>query len=373
MNRRGRLYLALFAANAAAVAAIWWYGLESTGAAGVAGGLNAAGRLAALLGTYLLLVQLVLRTHVPWLVGAIGKERLRVAHTWNAYAAFGLIGVHVIAQLVGYALQDRVDPLSEIALLVLHYEGILVAIAGFLLLTGLMVVSLERFRHLIAWPTWRALHLFMYAAVLLAVPHEIATGSDFVEAPVAVTYWTALEVAVLVILLAARAPSIWRARPSPGRPHAAVAGLAAAIVAAYLLGTVRFVPAAPTRANAALPEGGSARPAAPPPATASTGTAPGVAAASIAVDGDSIETPYGNAQVRIVLTAGHISDVEALAMPSATRRSRTISNAVEPWLRRRAIAAQGAEFDVLSGATYTSRAYMESLETAMRAAGLEAP
>jgi uncharacterized protein with FMN-binding domain len=91
------------------------------------------------------------------------------------------------------------------------------------------------------------------------------------------------------------------------------------------------------------------------------------------VEGEAIETPYGSARVRVVLSGGRITDVEPLAMPSATKRSKTISNAVEPWLRKRAISAQGAQFDVLSGATYTSRAYMASLETAMRAAGVEQP
>ena len=371
MTRLARLYLALFVANALAVAAVWWYGLEPTTPAGPAAVLNAVGRLTALVGTYLLLVQLVLRTHVPWLVSAVGKDRLRAAHTWNAYAAFGLIGTHVVTQIVGYAVQDRVDLVNEVALLVLHYDGIVTAIVGFVLLAGLTIVSLERFRHRIPWPTWRALHLYMYAAVLLAVPHEIATGSDFADAPLAVAYWTALELVVFGILLSARLPSMWSARVAAGRPGGAVAGVAALIVGAYLLGSVRFVPALPAREDAAATPRGSARPSSGPAALAATPTPGPVAGASFAVDGDSIETPYGSARVRIVLTAGHITDVEALALPSATKRSRTISTAVEPWLRKRAIEAQTAQFDVLSGATYTSRAYMESLETAMRTAGLE--
>ncbi|HEU5288217.1 MAG TPA: ferric reductase-like transmembrane domain-containing protein, partial [Candidatus Limnocylindria bacterium] len=154
MTRLARLYLALFVANALAVAAVWWYGLEPTTPAGPAAVLNAVGRLTALVGTYLLLVQLVLRTHVPWLVSAVGKDRLRTAHTWNAYAAFGLIGTHVVTQIVGYAVQDRVDLVNEVALLVLHYDGVVTAIVGFALLAGLTIVSLERFRHRIPWPTW---------------------------------------------------------------------------------------------------------------------------------------------------------------------------------------------------------------------------
>ncbi|HZP94962.1 MAG TPA: ferric reductase-like transmembrane domain-containing protein [Candidatus Limnocylindria bacterium] len=376
MTRLGRLYLALFIANGAAVVLLWWYGLASSAPAGLAGALNAAGRLTALLGTYLLLAQLVLRTHVTWLVAAFAKDALRSAHTWNAYAAFGLIAAHVLTQIVGYGMQDRVDPLTELGLLVAHYEGMVAAVAGFLLLTGLTIISLERLRHRIAWPTWRALHLYMYAAVLLAVPHEIATGSDFVDAPLAVAYWTALEAVVLGILLAARVPSVWRSIVAAGRPHGATAGVAALVVAAYLLGMVKLAPAPPSRERAAAATTrGVARASAPASvAAAPTATPPaGMAGATMTVEGEAIETPYGSARVRVVLSGGRITDVEPLAMPSATKRSKTISNAVEPWLRKRAISAQGAQFDVLSGATYTSRAYMASLETAMRAAGVEQP
>ena len=363
--------VALFAANGAAVLAIWWAGLPSSPLTGAAGVANAVGRLTALVGTYLLLVQLVLRTHVPWLVAAFGKEALRTAHTWNAYAATGLIAIHVVTQLAGYALQDRVNALAEIGLMVAHLDGMIAAIAGFVLLAGLTVVSLDPLRHRIAWPTWRALHLFMYPAVLLAVPHEIATGSDFLDAPLAVAYWAALEVAVLAILLVVRIPPMLRAVGVVERPNAAVAGVGAFVVAAYLVGSVRFAPALPPRA---VPQDGTADHGSelPPPAaaTALTSAPP---ARSVAIEGDPVETPYGIAQVRVILSSGRIADVEPVLMPSATRRSRTISYSAEPWLRRRAIAAQSAEFDVLSGATYTSQGYMASLGTALRAAGLERP
>jgi len=224
--RSQRLLVLLFAANAVAVTAIWWTALEPVTHDPLVWTLNAAGRLAALLGTYLVLVQLVLRTHVPWLVRAFGKEDLKRWHTWNGYLGFGLIGAHFALQLVGYALSDRIDVISEGALLLARYEGMLPAYIALLMLAGLSMVAIERFRHRIPWPTWRALHLFTYAAVALSVPHQIATGSDFIDAPLAAAYWVALEAAVLVIVLAARIPPAWRALTVAGRPQPAVAGVA---------------------------------------------------------------------------------------------------------------------------------------------------
>lgn len=382
MSRLARAYVALFLANAVAVVLIWWVALDPHTFDSLAGGLNAAGRITGLVGTYLILVQLILRTHVPWLLAAFGKDALKGAHTWNAYVAFTLIGVHTVLQIVGYALQDRVDLVSELGLLITHYEGIVLAFAGLALLAALTLISIDRIRHRFPWPTWRAVHLYMYVAVALSVPHQIATGSDFIDAPVAVAYWSALEVAVLGILLAARLPPAWRAAtaalwPRPGtaaaRPHPAIVAVGALVIAAYLAGTVRLAPGPDAALAVASPApGGSARPS-PTPSAARPSPTSAVAPVAVVVEGGIIDTPYGNAQVRVILTGGRITDVEPILMPSATRRSKTISNSVEPWLRKRAVAAQSAQFDILSGATYTSRAYMASLETALRAAGLEQP
>jgi uncharacterized protein with FMN-binding domain len=369
VTRLARALVALFVANALAVLVIWWIALDTRTFASPAGTLNALGRIAGLAGTYLILVQLILRTHVAWLVTAFGKDALKRWHTWNAYVAFGLLGAHAVLQTVGYALQDRVDLLSEIILLVEHYEGMLLAIAGLLLLAGLTVIALDRYRHRIVWPTWRALHLYTYVAVALSVPHQIATGSDFIDAPLAVAYWTGLLGVTVAILAFARVPPLWRAATATGGPHPAIVGVGTLVVAAYLLGTIRFTPAQATIATEAQSPRPTTRPS--PAATAApSGTAP-LSSASVAIEGRPFDTPYGPAQVRLILTAGHIDDVEPVLLPSATKRSKTISASAEYWLRKRAIAAQSADFEILSGATYTSNAYQSSLESALHIAGLD--
>jgi uncharacterized protein with FMN-binding domain/DMSO/TMAO reductase YedYZ heme-binding membrane subunit len=373
VSRPAKAYLALFLANAVAVVLIWVAALEANSFSSLAGGLNAAGRITGLLGTYLVLVQLILRTHVPWLVAAFGKDALKTWHTWNAYVAFALIGAHVALQVVGYALQDRVDLVNELGLLIGHYEGMILAIAGFGLLAALTLIAVDPIRHRVPWPTWRALHLYTYVAIALSVPHMIATGSDFIDAPVAVVYWTGLLGAVVAILVAARVPPLWRAATANGRPHPAIVAIGALVIAAYLVGTVRLSPStevtlAVAQPNAHFPplressaSGGVVRPS----------PTPSVRVADSVIAGEPIDTPYGTAQVRLILSSGRIADVEPILMPSATRRSKTISASIEPWLRKRAIAAQSADFEILSGATYTSRAYQASLESALRAAGLD--
>lgn len=367
MSRSGPAFLALFTANLIAVLACWWVGLDGRDFTTAGGTLNAAGRLTALVGTYLLLVQLVLRTHVPRLVGAFGKDALKRLHTWNGNIAVGLISAHVVLQIVGYAVQERVDVIRETWQLLTAYEGMLLAFAGFVLLVGLTVVALDGLRHRIAWPTWRALHLYSYAAVALSLPHIFAAGSDFIDARAAVVYWVILEAAVLGVLLVLRVPRFWRATTTIGRPHPAVLAIGSLVIATYLIGNIRVTPVSAT----AVPSP-QARTAPPSPTVSPQRTAPpGIGDASLVVQGDEIDTPYGTLQVRLVLSSGRIADVEPVLMPAATKRSRTISVSVEPFLRQRAIAAQSADFDILSGATYTSRAYQASLESALHTAGLD--
>jgi len=100
-------------------------------------------------------------------------------------------------------------------------------------------------------------------------------------------------------------------------------------------------------------------------ATATAGPASGTATYA----GDLISTRFGDVRVQITVTDGAITDVQALALPVGGH-SGQISNIVEPMLRSEALAAQSASIDVISGATYTSRGYATSLQSALDAAGL---
>ena len=83
--------------------------------------------------------------------------------------------------------------------------------------------------------------------------------------------------------------------------------------------------------------------------------------------GAVVQDPFGPVQVRITLAAGKLTDVTAVQLPSQGR-SGFISQSVAPILKGEAIAAQSARIDTVSGATYTSEAYAQSLQSALDAA-----
>ena len=87
------------------------------------------------------------------------------------------------------------------------------------------------------------------------------------------------------------------------------------------------------------------------------------------VDGPVVSTQYGDIQVEVVVTSGKLTDVVALALPTG-RRSGQISSYAEPILHQEALSAQSSRIDLVSGATYTSDAYTQSLQAALNQAGL---
>jgi uncharacterized protein with FMN-binding domain len=81
--------------------------------------------------------------------------------------------------------------------------------------------------------------------------------------------------------------------------------------------------------------------------------------------GDVADAFYGNIQVKVTISDGKISDVQFLQYPNDRRNSIEINTYAMPILRQEAISAQSAQVDIVSGATDTSRAFIESLGTAL--------
>ncbi|QFX86482.1 FMN-binding protein [Streptomyces sp. SYP-A7193] len=84
--------------------------------------------------------------------------------------------------------------------------------------------------------------------------------------------------------------------------------------------------------------------------------------------GDAAQTQYGTVQVRVTVSDGRITDAEALQAPKGGRSDQVTADAV-PKLNRAAVAAGTADIDAVSGATYTSAGYTQSLQSALDRAG----
>jgi uncharacterized protein with FMN-binding domain len=88
----------------------------------------------------------------------------------------------------------------------------------------------------------------------------------------------------------------------------------------------------------------------------------------VTVAGDLVQTQYGPVQVEITMRSGRITQARALARPSGDRQTDSINSYAIPQLIQETLAAQSARIDTVSGATFTSGGYRQSLQSALDAA-----
>ena len=86
--------------------------------------------------------------------------------------------------------------------------------------------------------------------------------------------------------------------------------------------------------------------------------------------GAAADTRYGPVQVQITVTDGKVTSVKAVEYPREDPRDAEINSYAIPQLNQEATSAKSAQIDTVSGATYTSEGYIESLQSALNQAGL---
>ncbi|MET9082361.1 FMN-binding protein [Streptomyces sp. NPDC004237] len=121
----------------------------------------------------------------------------------------------------------------------------------------------------------------------------------------------------------------------------------------------------------------SLKPSSDPTSASAAGVAPSAAAAgqespqggtgaagATTVTGDATQTQYGVVQVRLTVANGKITQAEAIQAPKGGTSDQKTALSV-PQLNKETVAAQSANIDSVSGATYTSTGYKQSLQSAL--------
>jgi predicted ferric reductase len=178
---------------------------ESRGSLAAPGGLlTAAGRLAALSGTYLILIMVVLVARVPWLERSVGQDQLIRWHRRVSPWAIGLIIAHVLLITLGYAAAARSSVLGEVWLLIRSYRDMLAAVVGFGLLLFAGITSYRAIRRRLRYETWWVIHLYLYLGLALAFFHQIVTGVSFIDHPLVRALWITIWISTAGLVLACR-------------------------------------------------------------------------------------------------------------------------------------------------------------------------
>lgn len=164
-------------------------------------------------------------------------------------------------------------------------------------------------------------------------------------------------------------------RPDPPRERGSsrrivVAGMSTLTVLVLLFGyhtsTEGATATATVAASAAVAgtSGGSAT-----GTTAGSGVTSG-SGASATFTGTAADTRYGPVQVEITVAGGTVTAVDVVEYPTGNGKDQEINARAVPTLVQETLAAQSADVDMVSGATYTSHGYLTSLQSALDQAGL---
>ena len=111
-----------------------------------------------------------------------------------------------------------------------------------------------------------------------------------------------------------------------------------------------------------------------PTPTQGTGSSSGGTSGSSSGDGtytgDAVMTQYGPVQVQVTVSGGRISKSAVTQVPWNDWRDQEINSYAVPVLNGEAVLAQSSQIDMVSGATFTSEGYIQSLQSAIDQAHL---
>ena len=159
----------------------------------IQGGLaTTVGRVTGMLGTYLLLVTVLLVGRIPAVERALGQDTLVRWHRRLGPWVIGLLVAHALFITLGYAQGVKTGLAHELSVLITHFPGMLGAVVGLGLIVLAGVTSYRNVRKHLRPETWWTVHLYTYLGAAVAFSHQLATGAPFLGHPLARAYWISL-------------------------------------------------------------------------------------------------------------------------------------------------------------------------------------
>ncbi len=162
------------------------------------------GNVAAMGGTWLLLVMVLLAARLPTLESIVGHDRILRWHRFLSPWPLTLLSAHAVLTTVGYAQSARTGVGHEIGPLLNSYSWMVAATVAWLMLLAIASVSIRMARRRFAYETWWAIHLYTYLAVALSFLHQIYDGNEFVGHNLARAVWIVIWLATAGVVLVSR-------------------------------------------------------------------------------------------------------------------------------------------------------------------------
>lgn len=218
------------------VVLMWWADNPPSAVHGMGPWLTSAGRLTGLVGTYLVVVEVLLMGRVAWLDQMIGMDRLALWHRRNGEYSVSLLVAHAVLTIWGYGVTGHENVLRETKSVVLTYPDMLAATVGLGLFIAIGVLSARAIRQRVSYQTWYFVHLYAYLALALSFAHQFSTGLDFAHHPLNRAGWIALYAGVGLLLVGYRVVKPLRDLARYGLRVTNVVPEGAGVVSIYLTG-----------------------------------------------------------------------------------------------------------------------------------------
>jgi predicted ferric reductase len=191
--------------HASVVGAAWWHvsgGLLSHGHPGAPA--VALGRLAGLLVSSAVLLQLVFVSRLPWIEASVGCDRL---FRWHRRLGFvigsGFLG-HPALLILGYARRHHESFSDQFMEIARDWPYVWLAMIATVVIVAAATLSTPFLRRRLTYEAWHVSHLAMYVAVGFASLHQL-NGAELTGQRWLVWYWVALHAAAMGCLAVFRA------------------------------------------------------------------------------------------------------------------------------------------------------------------------
>ncbi len=162
------------------------------------------GIVAGLIATDLVLVMILLAARVPLIDRVFGQDRAIAVHRSLGKPVLYLLLVHGLLLTIGYGLADRTNPVGETISLFTTLNDMPLAYLALGLFIAVVVTSLVAVRRKMPYEAWHVIHLLSYAAVAVALPHQLSVGTVMTAGTWQRVYWITLYVVVLAAVVVYR-------------------------------------------------------------------------------------------------------------------------------------------------------------------------
>lgn len=177
----------------------WWLG-SGHGLTSHATKFIAIGRLAGIVATACVLLELLVMSRAPFIEKNFELEEINDFHRYNGYAMTYALITHMLFLTLGYSITSHTTLWSQFWGFTNQFEDVLKAMIGSVVFFTIAVFSMHAVRKKLPYEVWYFMHLLVYGGVLLAFGHQVHSGSDVMTQKWMQIFWYGIYATVFVIL-----------------------------------------------------------------------------------------------------------------------------------------------------------------------------